>query len=147
MRFDKIIPTDNLKPYVKYLAVSENSVESRYKVFPSTGLVIGFQYRGELSAVNKNVESKLAPAGITGIADSFKIFKNSPNIGTILVCFTEIGPSYFSSCLINELFNQSISFDNIFDKNRVSETEEKISCFLDRPRTVKLGLIKRQYSI
>jgi len=46
MKFDKHFPTDQLKPYIKYFVVSENEVENEYKVFPSSGLVIGFQYKG-----------------------------------------------------------------------------------------------------
>ncbi|MCX2679376.1 hypothetical protein OOZ15_05420 [Galbibacter sp. EGI 63066] len=85
MKFDKHFPTDTLKPYIKYFVVSENELESEYKVFPSSGLVIGFQYKGQLSTVKENNESKLSSAGITGISDSYKIFKNSAGIGTILV--------------------------------------------------------------
>ena len=52
MKFDKIIPTDRLKPYIKYLVVSENKAEIIYKVFPSTSLAIGFQYGGRLATVS-----------------------------------------------------------------------------------------------
>ena len=82
MRFDKYIPVDELKQYVKYFVVSENDVETEYKVFPSTGLVIGFQYSGRLSTMNADTEEKLATAGITGISDSYKTFRNSAGIGT-----------------------------------------------------------------
>jgi AraC-like DNA-binding protein len=127
MRFDKIIPTERLKSYIKYFVITENSEEKTYKVFPSTGLVIGFQYKGQLSIIKENTSTSLATAGITGISDTFKIFKNSPNIGTILVFFTEIGITHFANCLANELFNQSISLENIFDKAKISEIEEKIA--------------------
>jgi AraC-like DNA-binding protein len=126
MKFDKHFPTDKLKDYVKYYVVSENDMESEYKVFPTTGLVIGFQYKGQLSSINNNTLNKLNSAGITGIADSYKIFKNSANIGTILVYFTEIGFTHFSSNPANELFNLSLSLDDIFDKNEISEVEEKL---------------------
>ena len=127
MRFDKTIPTDRLKPYIKYFAISENKAENSYKVFPSTGLVIGFQYRGQLTTIKGDKEIQLASAGITGISDSFNIFRNSIDAGTILVYLTEIGLTYFASHPANELFNQSVSLDNIFDKNKINETEEKLS--------------------
>ena len=91
MRFDKFIPGDQLKPYIKYFVGSENNVETEYKVFPSSGLVIGFQYKGQLATIKNETENKLSSAGITGISDGYKIFKNSADIGTILVFFTEIG--------------------------------------------------------
>jgi AraC-like DNA-binding protein len=126
MKFEKIIPTDKLKPYIKYFVVSENSLENTYKIFPSTGLVIGFQYIGQLSLLKNGKETYLTSAGITGISDSFKVFKNSAATGTILVFFTEVGLAFFTSCPANELFNQSVSLDIIFNKNSIRETEEKL---------------------
>ena len=127
MKFDKHLPVDLLKPYIKYFVVSENELENEYKVFPSSGLVIGFQYKGQLSSIKDSILSKLAPAGVTGISDSFKIFRNSAGIGTILVYFTEIGFAFFASNPVNELFNLSLSLDDIFDKNRVIEVQEKLA--------------------
>jgi AraC-like DNA-binding protein len=127
MRFDKFIPTDQLKHYIKYFAVSENDVETEYKVFPSSGLVIGFQYSGQLATIKNATEDKLAAAGITGISDTYKIFKNSTKIGTILVYFTEFGFAHFASHPAHELFNLSVSLEDIFDKNSVSEIEEKLT--------------------
>jgi AraC-like DNA-binding protein len=127
MKFDKHFPTGKLKDYIKYYVVSENDLESEYKVFPCTGLVIGFQYKGQLSSIKDKTLNKLTSAGITGIADSYKIFKNSADIGTILVYFTETGFTHFSSKPANELFNLSISLDDIFEKSRVKEVEEKLA--------------------
>ncbi|AFK03881.1 Helix-turn-helix, AraC domain-containing protein [Emticicia oligotrophica DSM 17448] len=127
MKFDIYIPSERLKPYIKQLVVSENANESMYKVFPSTSLVIGFQYRGHLINIINNSEHTLATAGITGLTDSYKIFKNSAGVGTVLVYFTEVGLAYFSSLPVNELFNQSVSLENLFDKYKIQETEEKLA--------------------
>lgn len=127
MRFDKFIPAGKLRPYIKYFAVSEHDIEGKYKVFPSSGLVIGFQYKGQLATLEDDVERKLASAGITGISGSCKIFKNSPGIGTILVFFTETGFAHFASHPANELFNQSISLDHIFARNAVAQMEEQLA--------------------
>jgi AraC-like DNA-binding protein len=126
MKFDKYLPTEQLKPYIKYFVVSENDLEREYKVFPSSGLVIGFQYKGQLASIKSNTVNKLKSAGITGISDGYKIFRNSDDIGTILVFFTEIGFTHFASHPANELFNLSISLDDIFEKNNVTEVEEKL---------------------
>ncbi len=121
------IPSDALKPYIKSFIIQETDQEQIYKVLPGTGIVIGFQYKGQLSTIKSQVVHKLSSAGITGISDSYRIFKNSAHIGTILVFFTEIGFAHFASDPTNELFNQSISLDYIFDKNDVLETEEKLA--------------------
>lgn len=127
MRFDKIIPAESLKPYVKYFVISENPDEHTYKVFPSTNLVIGFQYKGRLASLKDNDETVLTKAGITGLQDRFRVFKNSADTGTILIYFTETGIAHFTTCPANEIFNQSISLENVFDKNKVAQIEERLT--------------------
>ncbi len=138
MKFDKHFPTDQLKPYIRYFVVSEHELEQAYKVFPSSGLVIGFQYKGKLASIKDNTITPLSSAGITGISDRYKIFKNSAGIGTILVYFTEIGFTHFTSHPANELFNLSLSLDNIFEKNGVSEVEEKLVSATTDPQRIKV---------
>jgi AraC-like DNA-binding protein len=138
MKFEKHFPAENLKPYIKYFVVSENELGNVYKVFPSAGLVIGFQYKGQLSTIKDNTENGLNSAGITGISDSFKIFKNSGNIGTILIYFTEIGFTHFASHPANELFNLSLSLDDIFDKCSVTEVEEKLAIATTDKQRIKI---------
>ena len=138
MKFDKHFPTDQLKPYIKYFVVSENKLENEYKVFPSSGLVIGFQYKGQLSFIKNNTENNLTSAGITGITDGCKIFKNSASIGTILIYFTEIGFTHFASNPANELFNLSLSLDDIFNRNDVAEVEEKLATVTTDKHRIKV---------
>jgi AraC-like DNA-binding protein len=127
MKFDKYSPAEKLRPYIKYFVISENEAESEYKVFPSPGLVIGFQYKGRLSIIQSSNENKLSPAGVTGISDGYRMFKNSVNIGTVLVFFTETGFAQFAAHPANELFNLSISLDNIFNRSQIREVEEKLA--------------------
>ncbi len=135
MKFDKHFPTDKLKDYIKYYVVSEMESESEYKVFPSPGFVMGFQYKGQISSIKDKVLNKMTPAGITGISDSYKVFKNSDNIGTILVYFSDVGFAHFSSRPANELFDLVVSLDDIFEKSKVNEVEEKLATvFTDRQR-------------
>jgi AraC-like DNA-binding protein len=127
MKFDKHFPIERLKPYIKYYVVSEHELENEYKVFPSAGLVIGFQYKGKLASLKDNDATALSSAGITGMTDGYTIFKNSVDIGTILVYFTEIGFMHFASHPANELFNLSLSLDVIFNKNTVDDVQEKLA--------------------
>lgn len=138
MKFEKHFPSDKLKDYIKYYVVSENDMENEYKVFPSTGLVIGFQYKGQLSSIKDRTSITLASAGITGMADSYKIFKNSADIGTVLVYFTDIGFTHFSSNPAHELFNLSLPLDDIFSKSKVNEVEERLSKSLTDQQRIKI---------
>ncbi len=127
MKFDKYLPIERLRPYVKYLVVSENEQQSDYKVFPSAGLVIGFQYRGQLATLEGGGERKLLSAGITGVTDSYRIFRNSAGIGTVLVFFTETGFTHFASHPAHELFSLSVSLEDVFERVRVAEVEETLA--------------------
>ncbi len=147
MRFEKFIPAKPLQPYIEYYVVSESEAGSEYKVLPSPGLVIGFQYKGELAIVKDGGESKLAQAGITGIVDSYRIFRHAAGIGTILVYFTETGFTHFVSGPAHELFNLSISLDDVFEKAKVREVEEKLAAATtDRQRiTIVEGFLLSQH--
>ncbi|MEJ1241012.1 helix-turn-helix domain-containing protein [Chryseolinea sp. T2] len=127
MKFEKHFPSQQLEPYIRFFVVSENTAAQTYKVFPTSALVMGFQYSGRLSSVNNNGESTLSRSGITGLSSTYKVFRNSPNIGTILVYFTETGFAHFGSHPAHELFNLSVSLDYIFDRSRVMEVEEKLA--------------------
>lgn len=127
MKFDKHFPTEQLRPYINYFVVSENEVEQEYKVFPSAGLVIGFQYKGKLTSIKDNTVTDLSSAGITGMTDGYRVFKNSGDIGTVLVYFTEIGFTHFATSPANELFNLSVSLEDIFNKNSIAEVEDKLA--------------------
>lgn len=138
MKFDKYFPTDKLKDYIKYFVVSEMDLESEYKVLPSSGLVMGFQYHGQIASVKDKSLNSMASAGVTGISDGYKIFKNSDNIGTILVYFSDIGFTHFSARPANELFDLIVSLDDIFDKYKVIETEEKLASVSTDKQRIKI---------
>jgi AraC-like DNA-binding protein len=127
MRFEKFIPQDVLKPYIRHFIISENTGAHTYKVYPGTDLVIGFQYSGQLVRLNNEVKTNLATAGITGLADRPAVFQHMPDIGTVLIFFTEQGLAAFSSCPANELFNQSVSLEEVFDRQQVADTKEKLA--------------------
>ena len=73
------------------------------------------------------VETYLKSTGITGISNQDKVFSNSADIGTILVYFTEVGLAHFTSSPANEIFGLSVPLDDIFEKDKVCETEEKLA--------------------
>ncbi|HEY9534009.1 MAG TPA: helix-turn-helix domain-containing protein [Mucilaginibacter sp.] len=126
MKFVSYPPCEQLKRYVKQLVVSENSIAQTYKVLPGTSLVMGFQYIGRLAHLRGQTPIQLAKAGVTGLMDSFRLFKNTAHIGTILVIFKETGAAAFLKMPVHELFSESLSLDHFFDRIQLAETEEKL---------------------
>jgi len=137
MKFEKHFPTERLKPYIRYYVVSENELENEYKVFPSTRLVLGFQYQGQLASIQNNRLNTLATAGITGMTDSYRVFKNSAGIGTILVYFTETGFAHFAAHPVHELFNLSLSLEELFTKAEVEAVQEKLALATNDKHRIK----------
>lgn len=125
-RFSIYIPSDPLKPFIKNFAISENEYEQIYKVIPDTSIVLGFQYKGKLSYLNNADERSLASSGVSGLSDQYKIFKNSPYIGTVLVFFTETGASHFFKQPLHELFKESVSLDNFMLQSELLILEEQL---------------------
>jgi AraC-like DNA-binding protein len=120
------MPSAPLRPYISSFIIDEKMDEGSYKIFPGTALVVGFQYKGRLSVISDNLTAALTTAGITGLSDTYKIFKNSDNIGSILVHFSETGARAFFDTPAHELFKGSYSLEEIIDKGCVREMEEKL---------------------
>jgi AraC-like DNA-binding protein len=121
------LPCDILKPFIRSFVISEVDNEGVYKILPDTGVVIGFQYKGRLQKVENNKSTPLAISGITGLADHRRTFRNSSNIGTVLVFFKEAGVSPFIRQPLHELFRESVSIDNFMLRSELLLLEEELA--------------------
>jgi AraC-like DNA-binding protein len=126
VRFETYIPCDILKPYIKSFVIQETIDEKVYKVLPDTGIVIGFQYKGKLSYLDHQNEIALATSGVSGLTDHYKMFKNSADIGTVLVFFKGGGATIFFKQPIHELFRESVSLDNFMLRSELLLLEEQL---------------------
>lgn len=138
MKFDTYLPCELLLPYVKALVISETSEESVYKVLPDTGLVIGFQYYGQLAYELQGKTYKLDPSGITGLNDTFRLFRNSTNIGTVLVFFKEARAVTFFKQPLHELFRESVSLDNFMLRSELLILEEQLCSAKTDPERITI---------
>lgn len=143
-RFEPHLPSELLKPYIKCFVLSESDEEQSYKVLPNTSFVIGIQYRGRLAQISGGAETPLAAAGITGLQDSFRIFKNDAHTGTLLIYFTDTGAAGFISQPLHELFGQSLALDHFFSPSLLNQLREQLTAAttdLERLQTAELFLI------
>jgi AraC-like DNA-binding protein len=141
MKFVLHPPCARLKPYVKHFVVSESSEAQAYKVLPGTSLVMGFQYSGRVSYLNTDGDNKLATAGITGLMDSYRVFKNTANTGSVLIVFEETGAAAFFNQPLNELFGASLSLDNFCSQSELTMIEEKLAIAGDD--SARIGIIEQ----
>lgn len=127
MSYETYLPSDILKPYIFHFAISEAEEEKTYKVLPVTGVVIGFQYKGKLLRIDeKEQQHLLSSSGLTGLNDTFTVFKNNKNTGTVLVYFKEGAAAAFFKQPIHELFKESLSLDHFLLRSELMITEEKL---------------------
>lgn len=119
MSFITYLPNDILKPFVKSFVISKEEKAGSYKVLPGTSIVMGFQYSGTLSYSEKDKTKSLSSAGITGLRDTFRIFHNSEKISTVLVMFTETGAGIFFEQPMHELFDKSLSLDDLILRSQM----------------------------
>ena len=120
------IPCDELKPYIKTLAIHESVGAQTYTVLPDTGFVIGFQYKGKLSFIHNGQEIPLSTSGVTGLRDSYRVFKNTDNIASVLVFFKEASATHFFRQPLHELFSESVSLDNFMLRSELLFLEEQL---------------------
>ncbi|MBT1710332.1 hypothetical protein KK062_18945 [Fulvivirgaceae bacterium PWU5] len=121
------IPCDALQPYVASFIISEEAETKEYKVLPGTNLVVGFQYRGRLVRVHDADIHPLSTAGVTGLHETPRVFRNVANTGTVLVYFKEAGAAPFFNMPLHELFDESVSLDNFMLRSELLVFEEQLA--------------------
>lgn len=138
MSLQTFLPHPHLRPYIKYIAISEVGSAQEYKVLPSTALVMGFQFKGRLSYLLEGKEAPLSAIGITGLQAQYRIFKNTAETGSVLVAFKEARAGFFFSIPIHELFGESLSLDHLVPPTQVKEVEEKLSEAFDNISRIRI---------
>jgi AraC-like DNA-binding protein len=123
-------PSEALRPFIRSFTIEETTESAIYKVLPGTATVMGFQFRGRLFVVD-TADTPLAPSGITGLRDSFRLFRNSAGTGTLLVHFTETGATPFFTTPLHLLFNGSYSLSDFIPASEISRLEEQLTTATD----------------
>jgi AraC-like DNA-binding protein len=141
MKFASYTPCEQLRPYIESFAIQEVDIEQTYKVLPGTRVVMGFQYSGSLCHIEDKEERKLSSAGITGLLDGFRIFRNVPQTGTVLVFFREGGAAAFFRQPLHELFRQSLPLETLLSHSVVSLLQEQL--FEAKTDQQKIHVIER----
>ncbi|MCF8248019.1 MAG: helix-turn-helix domain-containing protein [Saprospiraceae bacterium] len=146
MNYQTFLPAPILQPFISLFALQETGEADTYRVLPDTGLVIGFQYKGQLSSIQQEREVSLSISGVSGLTDRKRVFKNAPSTGSVLVYFKEAGAAPFFRQPLHELFRESVSLDNFMLRSELCCLEQQLAearSDLQRIATVEQFLIKR----
>jgi len=116
---------------------------------PGTELVIGFQYKGQLSYRDGDKKIPLASSGLTGLMDQFRVFSHAAEIGSVLVFFKEGKAASFFREPIHELFRESVSLDHFMLRSELLILEERLQASktdAEKIRLVEQFLISKMNS-
>ncbi|MBL7935163.1 MAG: AraC family transcriptional regulator, partial [Bacteroidia bacterium] len=127
MSFVTYIPVDVLKPFVKSFVISKNKKAGSYKVLPGTSIVMGFQYSGKLSYSDEQKNVPLSTMGITGLMNTYRMFHNTDDTGTVLVMFSETGAAAFFKQPMHEIFGQSLALDDLILSSQMDVVAQQLN--------------------
>jgi AraC-like DNA-binding protein len=127
MKVERFQPCDRLAPYVKEFIVIDTDAEVQSTALPDTSVVMAFRLKGSV-AYTKSAQEIIPASSIAGLRKSVRYFSYQPKTSNILVLFKEGAFRYFSNIPANNLFDLTISNENVF---RPSELEEMLEQFAE----------------
>lgn len=141
-----------LAPYVQALLVQTDPTtasEESHRVLPAPYAVIGFQWRGRLSAVQANGESRLAPAGVTGLQSGARLFRAERGTHSALAYLSPAGGQALLGCPMSALTDRHVALQDVLGGRMaaamIDSVQNTISteCFAARVQDCLLQLAGR----
>ncbi len=136
MSFNSFIPSDILKPFVKKYMIIESDDSMTNRILPDTSLAVAFRYQGQVGQVANNETEKLPAMAISGLRKSVRLISYAKGTATFVVLFKETGAKAFFRQPMHELFEQSVSLDNIIRREKIADIEEKLAASKDNTERV-----------
>jgi len=127
MRINAVIPTELLRPFILTYLIIDSPEEGINKVLPDTSLVLAFHYKGSVSCVADNTDINLPSSSISGLRKSMRSFHYSKGTGNILVLFKEAGAAAFFKNPLHQLFNETVSLDQVISHRDLAVIEEQMA--------------------
>jgi AraC-like DNA-binding protein len=122
MRLQRFHPAIALKPYIREFVLIETDEATDSMVIPDTSLVLSLRYRG----IVKNAAETLPDVVISGLRRSVRHFVYAPQTVNFLIIFKEGGIAAFTRMPANELFDESVSAENLFLRSALERLQEQL---------------------
>lgn len=125
MKIERFFPSAALIPYVKEFMIIESDQETCSKTIPGTSMVMSFRYKGK---VKKEDGAETTPSsGIAGMRKSPRLFYYAKETANLLVVFREGGFAAFANIPAHELFELTVSAENLFPAVELSDILEHLA--------------------
>ncbi|MDB5286014.1 MAG: helix-turn-helix protein AraC type [Mucilaginibacter sp.] len=125
MKIEKYLPAEIFKSYIKCFMIIESKQAMVNRVLPDTSMVMVFRFKGKVA--NGNNDRSFPLSVMSGIQQSGRSLAYAEDSATLLVMFTEGGAAAFFKEPLQELFNLSISLDQLISPTFVRELEEQLA--------------------
>jgi AraC-like DNA-binding protein len=127
MKFEAHLPAVPLTPFIKGYLIIESQEEVVNKVLPGTSLAIAFRFRGQTNYINDQLKDALPVSTISGLRRSVRLINYLKDSSTIVILFKEGGATAFFKEPLHELFEESVSLDNLITASQTVEIEERLA--------------------
>jgi AraC-like DNA-binding protein len=122
------LPCEALRPWIAGYAFQESDGTGIvHSVLPGLQPVLGFQYRGRMSAILPQGEMPLEASGITGLQSSNRRYRAMPGTGTLLVRFHPWGAAAFLPAPMHELADRSLGLSSLLNPSLLRLVEERLA--------------------
>lgn len=141
MTIEKFEPNTYLRPFVKAYLVIEMNEAGVNRVLPDTSLALALCYKGKVNQLTPAYSLPLPTVAISGLRKSARLLNYAAGTGTIITIFREAGATAFFGSPLHELFEQSVSLDNLIPRQKMIELTEQ--CAEASDNVQRINVIER----
>lgn len=127
MNVQRFHPSTILAPFIREYIIIESDLGTDSNILPDTSMVMAFRYKGNVQRMEGGLTEALPAAVISGLRRSHRLMRYSGETSNLLVVFKEGGLSAFSATPAHELFDLTISADNLFSINTLDEILQRLA--------------------
>lgn len=138
MLLNTYIPTPQLRPFIKSFLVIESFDDLVNRILPGTSLAIAFRYKGQVNYLKDDAYNSLPASTVTGLRKTVRLINYQKDSANIIVVFKEAGASAFFREPLNELFEESVSLDNLMPRQEILDIEDQLATASDTLRRLAI---------
>lgn len=126
MQVLRFIPSQQLKPYIKFFTVVDCDDERQNNIMPDTSIVMALRLKGEVIVADHS-DGTLPVSTISGIRKNNRLIHYSRNASNLLIHFKEGAAAAFFKVPLHELANTNTSLDLLLPSSLINEMEERLA--------------------
>jgi methylphosphotriester-DNA--protein-cysteine methyltransferase len=127
MRIENYSPRDELRPFIKTFTIIESESGMVNKILPEASLIMAFRFNGSIRYTQQDETGILPLSVISGVRKSPRIMDYAKKTSILLVKFHAGGATAFFREPLHELFETSISLDDLLPRTELIYIEDQLA--------------------